>query len=249
MMQRVLVDGRRVERATLPIDDLGLGVWGVFEALRTYRREPFRIDAHLGRLHESARFCGVPWHNQLGAEIREVVLHGETRITLLLTGDGHRVVKGVPLDLSRVGAPVRVATRAWTPSPWLPGRVKHTNRLGWNLAVRDAGTDEVLFVSPEGTWTEANRSNVFVVKDGALLTPLDDGRILQGVTRDAMIEAAHRAGVEVREAPVPVGVYDEMYLCSTLKELAPVVELDGVPGPGGGVVGRRVMEAFRGLER
>ena len=68
MTQVVLVDGRRVERAALPVDDLGLGVWGVFEALRTYRREPFRIDAHLGRLRESAVFCGVPWHASVGAE-------------------------------------------------------------------------------------------------------------------------------------------------------------------------------------
>lgn len=71
-----------------------------------------------------------------------------------------------PLDLSRVGAPLRVVTRPGTPPPWLPGRVKHTSRAAWLLAASRAGVDEVVWVDPGGNWTEANRSNLFAVREG-----------------------------------------------------------------------------------
>jgi branched-subunit amino acid aminotransferase/4-amino-4-deoxychorismate lyase len=99
-------------------------------------------------------------------------------------------------------------------------------------------------------WTEANRSNLFVVRDGVFCTPPDDGRILQGVTRTMMLEAARSAGVPVHDRdPVAVGPVEEMYLAATLKELAPVVELDGAPGAGPGPVGARVLAAFREAAR
>lgn len=147
--------------------------------------------------------------------------------------------------MSRAGAPVRVVTRPWSPSPWLPGRVKHTSRMPWVLAARQAGVDEVIWIAPDGLWTEANRSNLFVVRGGVFLTPPDDGRILQGVTRDALLAAARAVGVDAREEPVPAGPCDELYLASTLKELAPVVEIDGYPGPGAGPIGAAVLAEFR----
>ncbi len=241
-------DGRGALRLDDPALLLGMAV---FETLRTYGGVPFRMDVHLARLGASARFCGIPWDAPREATVADEVrraataLPGETKINVILTGGGHRIVKAEPLDRSRVGAPVRVATRPWAPSPWLPGRVKHTSRAGWTLAAQAAAVDEVLWEAPEGVWTEASRSNLFVVRDGLLLTPPDDGRILQGVTRDALIEAARDAGVRVDERPVLTGPCDEMYLCSTLKELAPVTELDGAPGPGAGPIGRAVHAAFQ----
>lgn len=219
----------------------------VFETLRTYGRVPFRLGTHLARLRDSARFCGIPWHPEVEPELHDLAaaMPGESRLNVLLTAGGRRLVRAEPLDLGRAGAPVRVASRAWSPDPWLPGWVKHTSRAAWVQAARIAGVDEVVWIAPEGVWTEANRSNLVVVRDGMLCTPPEDGRILAGVTRACMLEAARAAGVPVSEAPVPIGPCDEMYLCSTLKELAPVVELDGAPGPGGGPVGARVLAAFR----
>jgi len=255
-------------RGALRMDDPALWTgMAVFETLRTRQGLPFRVEVHLARLRESAAWCGVPFHEGLQAELAQVaeaLVTGpggprEAKLNVLLTEGGHRIVKAEALDLSRAGAPVRVVTRAWAPDPWLPGHVKHVSRAGWVLAARRAGVDEVLWSAPsanlghlpahrrkgERVWTEANRSNVIVVRDGVLLTPPDDGRILQGVTRDGMLAAARRAGLPMREEEVPVGPCEEMYLCSTLKELAPIVELDGEPGPGGGPLGAALHAAFR----
>lgn len=236
----------------LALDDTALTLgMAVFETLRTYGRRPFGVDTHLARLGASARFCDIPWTDAIATCIRDelttvaAAIPCESKLNVVLTGGGRRIVKGEHLDLSRAGAPVRVATRPWAPSPWLPGRVKHTSRMAWVLAARQAGVDEVIWVAPDGMWTEANRSNVFVVRGGVFCTPPDDGRILQGVTRDAMLAAARAIGVPTCEEPLPAGPCEELYLCSTLKELAPVVEIDGYPGPGGGPVGARALAEFR----
>lgn len=254
MARRFLLDGMPSPdgRGTFALDDTALTLgMGVFETLRSYGRRPFGVDIHLARLGASARFCGIPWTDAVADAIRhELVvvadeIAGESKLNVLLTGGGQRVVTAEDLDLSRAGAPVRVVTRPWIPSPWLHGRVKHTSRMAWVLAARQAGVDEVIWIAPDGVWTEANRSNVFVVRGGVFCTPPDDGRILQGVTRDAMLAAARGIGVSISEAPVPAGPCDELYLCSTLKELGPVVEIDGYPGPGAGPIGRAVLAEFR----
>ena len=92
---------------------------------------------------------------------------------------------------------------------------------------------------------EGTRSNVFAVKDGRLITPPVDGRLLAGVTREALIWAAQDAGIEVRLAPLPAEEhYDELYVASTLKELTPVASLNGRPTSGEGPVGGAVLDAF-----
>ncbi len=132
-----------------------------------------------------------------------------------------------------------------TPPPEvaLPGRPR-----GGTSPLRNASPGHA--EAPLGVWTEANRSNLFVVREGVFCTPPDDGRILQGVTRTMMLEAARSAGVPFNDRdPVPVAPVEEMYLASTLKELAPVVALDGAPGAGAGPVGARVLAAFRDAAR
>lgn len=252
-MTTFLLDGAAPDPAALPGVLSDPALWSghaVFETLRTYGRQPWRVAEHLERLRESASACAIPCppDERLAAELVEVAaaVPGEAKLNVLLTGGGRRVVKAEPLDHARVGAPVRVATRPGVPPPWLPGHVKHTSRAAWLAAVRQAGVDEVLWFGPDGCWTEATRSNLFVVRGGQILTPPDDGRILRGVTRAALLEAGRAAGLPVREAPVQAGPCDEMWLSSTLKELAPVELLDGVPGPGGGPLGAALLSAFRG---
>jgi D-alanine transaminase len=133
------------------------------------------------------------------------------------------------------------------PSPWLPGSVKHCSRAAWGLAARQLGVDEVLLTRGDGEVLEANRSNVLAVRGGALLCVPMDGDKLEGVTQGALLDAARAEGIPVREDRFySSDSFDELYVCSTLKELAPVARLDGRP-IGGGPVGRRLHQAFRRL--
>ena len=134
----------------------------------------------------------------------------------------------------------------FVPPPWLDGTVKHVSRAYSRTAVRDAGVDEVIWIDSDGCLLEGTRSNVFAVRDGVLLTPPLDGRILAGVTREALLDAADDAGIPVQLRPMHKGeALDELYASSTLKELTGIDELDGVDAPGAGPIGQTVMAAFR----
>ena len=245
----ILVDGAP---GAVPGDDSGLlSGLAVFEALRTYQGRPFRLGAHLARLRASAAWFGISVAADavFSREVDDVIGDCATElvIVVILTENGRRVVRSSPVDPSRAGSPIRLATIPFEAPPWLPGWVKHTNRAGWLLAARQRGVDEVLLVGTDGTWTEANRSNILAVRDGVLHTPPVDGRILDGVTRRVLLECAAAGGIPVAETPLAPGSWDELYVCSTLKELAPVVELDGIPAAGAGPLGGRLHALFRHL--
>jgi branched-subunit amino acid aminotransferase/4-amino-4-deoxychorismate lyase len=136
----------------------------------------------------------------------------------------------------------------WEPTAWLDGRVKHGSRAVTEVARRKAGVDEVLWVGRDGCLTEGGRSSVFGVVDGVMITPPDDGRILPGITRQALLDAGREAGIPVTEGPLRADApFTELYASSTLKELAPIVELNGRPAPGGGPLGERLVQAFHAL--
>ncbi|MCP4807257.1 MAG: hypothetical protein GY913_25780 [Proteobacteria bacterium] len=220
----------------------------VFDTLRTYGPRAFRLDEHLGRLERSAATCGIPMPSRdlLNADIA-AVSGPDHWVRVTLTAGGNRIVEGRPIDQGRVGRPLRCATVPVLPSPYLPGSVKHGSRLGWVLAARQLAVGEVIFVDPNGHLLESNRSNLLAVVDGGIVVPPDDGRALSGVTRGAMLEAAGDLPLEVRDLRVDERL-DELYLVSTLKELAPVSELDGRP-IGGGPVGKTLHGRFRDLVR
>ena len=92
----------------------------------------------------------------------------------------------------------------------------------------------------KGEVAECTGDNIFLVRDGALLTPSMESGILEGITRDAVIEIARAAGIVVREIPLTkhdVYIADECFLTGTAAEVVPVVKVDtrpigaGVPGP------------------
>ncbi len=234
----VLVDGHA--DAQLPADDAGFtrGL-AAFETLRSYGPRLFRVETHLERLARSAAFMDVPCPlDEIRRDLARLDVRDDQVVNVFLT-PSHRVVSSRPLDPRRVGRAIRVATVPFEAPPWLPGWVKHTNRAGWELGAARAGVDELIFVDPGGCWTECSRSNLLAVRDGVAITPPLDGRILAGVTRSAVIEAAREAGVELHQAPLPAGRYDELYALSTLKEIAPIEMIDGAR------VGQRVAVGAR----
>lgn len=247
-MNRVLVNG--VADIGIPGDDPGLLLGlTVFDTMRTYGHAGFRFSQHLDRLEASAARFRIPCPERSLIESEIAANLGENcSVRYMLTAGGNRVLQVKPIDESRIGAPVRVARMDWNPPSWLPGVVKHGSRAAWMVGAQNLGVDEVILVDNGGFILEANRSNVFAVVDGTLVTPPLDGRFLPGVTRSALIEASEKAGLPLEERPLPYDApFDELYVSSTMKELAPVVGVDERPGPGNGPLGGRLLEAFREL--
>lgn len=251
----VLVNGIRSSdgRVSLDADDPGLLLGhGVFETMRTYGGVVFALEAHLRRLTQSAETVGVvmPSLHILKEEILRVVeaRKGESVVRLTLTVGGMRMVRAGALPSLPPG--LRCATRSWAPVPWLPGTAKHNSRLNSLMAVRDAGVDEVLWVDKDGFLLEGTRSNVFGVVEQTLWTPPLDGRCLAGVTREFLLHLAQELGISVREHPMQSAQrFDELYLSSTLKELTPIIEMDGKSVQGSGPIGDRLSSAFAAAVR
>ncbi len=252
-MQRIFVNG--IEGAGIPANDtsvlLGLTV---FETIRTYQGIPFRLERHLQRLTGSAKQMHIElpdqraMHDEIIFCLEQAPSDGPMRVRYTVSADGNRIVDVAPLDTSRIWEPISVGRLDWQPPEWLPGVVKHGSRAGWVVAAQQQNVVEVLLVDSKGCILEANRSNVLVVKDGVVRTPPLDTRFLEGVTRGALLEAAARENIPYQETPLPFDEsYDEFYLSSTLKELAPVVEICGQPAPGDGPIGCKLLEAFREL--
>jgi D-alanine transaminase len=125
------------------------------------------------------------------------------------------------------------------------------NVLGKQKAA-EAGCDEGLFVRDNGTVTEGTTSNAFFVRSGALYTHPADNRILNGVTREAVLEIARQQGVRVRHQAVTLAeaaASEEIFITGTVTEIGPVVALDGKPVGAGkaGPVTRKLRAAYRDL--
>lgn len=235
-------------RVLLDVEDQGLARGlSVFETMRTWSGRLRLIALHLDRLADSARALRIPMPPrptlEREAEQAARAIPGEAVVRITLT-ERTRIVHAGPMPIPPPG--VRVALRPHPEHPWLSGRVKHSSRAASVTAVRDAGTDEVLWTDASGALLEGTYTNVFAVQQGVLLTPADDGRILAGVTRRLVLAAAAQLYLPHGEGALPAhGPFDELYLTSSLKLLVPVVELDGRPAPGTGPVGQRLVAAVR----
>ena len=249
-MRRLVVDGVLCERLELDPDDPALTLgFSAFETLRAYGGRPFRLDEHLARLVDSAAWMGLPAPDRaalradIGLLLDDIGYDVNIRITLTPMT---RIVRAAPLGPPL--PPARVATRSWTPPPWLPGAVKHSSRAGGVLALRAAGTDELIWLDEAGFVLEGTRSNLFAVCGGVLVTPPADGRILAGVTRGAILDVAASMGLAIQARPLRLDeALDELYLSSTLQELRPIIEVDGQPAPGAGPVGAALRAGFAAL--
>jgi branched-chain amino acid aminotransferase len=111
------------------------------------------------------------------------------------------------------------------------------------------GYAEAIVLSPAGVVSEGSGQNLFLVRDGSLVTPVLDGTALEGITRDAVLVLARDLGLEVREEPVPresLYTADELFLTGTASEVTPVRSVDRITIGGGqaGPVTKRVQAAF-----
>ncbi len=249
----------------------------VFEVLRTYGGNLFAWDEHYARLRRSAErvFIDVPVDGAtLRGEVeRGLAATGneDSNVRIVLT----RGVGPVTLDPGTARAPLRVVLVEPVVAPpreayvtgiaavtvrtqrtvdgTLASGAKVTNYLESLLAVREAktqGAQEALIVDGRGDVVEGATSNVFVVKGGRLATPPVDAGILAGITRAHVLEAAAATGVAVDQRRLrPEDLYqaDELFVTSSIREVLPVVRVDGrTVGSGNpGPVARSLHRALR----
>lgn len=246
------------EEAVISVYDHGfLYGDGVFEGIRVYDGNIFKLEAHLKRLYESAQsiMIAIPYSkeemtqyiietirkNQLQtAYIRLVVSRGVGNLGLDPRSCSHPRVIIIAEELSMYpkeyyqrGIKIAsVASRRNRPDVLSP-QVKSLNYLN-NILVKmeanQAGVEEALMLNDQGYVTEGSADNIFIVKNGILHTPPVYLGALEGVTRNAIIEVAKKIGYEIKESPFTrhdVYTADEVFLTGTAVEVIAVIEVDG----------------------
>ena len=220
--------------ARVPVADDGLLRGdGAFEVMRLYGGRPFALEDHLARL---ARSCaGLRLEADLDALRRELaaLLQAsgpvEGLLRLVLTRGGRRIAIVEPLPSQPASA--RVGTVRYAPGRVLDG-LKTLSYGATMLAKRVAqerGHDEALLVTPHGRVLEGPTWSFFWVRDGELLTPPLEDRILASITRARIIEAAGAA-----EEPCTLEdalAADEAFIASTVREIMPIAAIDDTPLP------------------
>lgn len=232
---------------------------GIFEGIRCYEGNIFRLDDHLKRLYESALsiMLEIPLSYEemkaavvetvrknrlMNSYIRLVVSRGEgdlgldprncSKPNVIIIADQ---IKLYPQELYDNGMEiVTIPTRRNVPDALNP-KIKSLNYLNNILAKIEAaraGVMEALMLNTEGYVCECTGDNIFIVKDGRVLTPPTYLGALDGITRRVIMEICREKGIECLEQPFTrhdVFVADECFLTGTAAEIIPVTKLDGRP--------------------
>jgi branched-chain amino acid aminotransferase len=284
MAPKIYINGKLYDKADAKISVYDHGLLygdGIFEGIRVYGGKVFRLKEHVERLYDSARaiFLEIPLTPQQMSEavestvranakkegyIRLVVTRGAGSLGLdpRKTGDPQVIIivddiVMYPQELYDNGMEIVTAATARIAHNALSPRIKSLNYLNNIMAKVEgirAGCHEALMLNHKGEIAECTGDNIFLVKHGILKTPPLDAGILEGVTRNAVIELARAAGIPVQEPALTrheVYTADECFLTGTAAEVIPIVKVDGraigsgKPGP----ITRQLLEAFHQLVR
>jgi branched-chain amino acid aminotransferase len=254
---------------------------GVFEGIRIYDGKVFRLKEHVDRLFESARhikldiplsreqmveaiLSTVKANDKRNGYIRPVVTRGAGYLGLdpRKTTDPQVIIivddiSLYPPELYENGMELATVSTIRNHPNALNPRIKSCNYLNNILAkmeAHQAGCVEALMLNHKGEIAECSGDNIFLVKRGILRTPSIEAGILEGVTRDAILELAKKANIPVEQVPLTrhdVFTADECFLTGTAAEVIPVVRCDGrligtgKPGP----ITRQLRERYQALTR
>jgi branched-chain amino acid aminotransferase len=257
--------------ARVSVLDHGLVVGdGVFETLRVYRGVPFAWTRHLARLGASARGLGIrlPDADDLRAAADAVIAANElteARLRITVTGgvappgsgrgDAAETTFLLASPFEPAAPTVDVVVAPWSRNE--QGALAGLKTISYAANVRalayakERGAGEAIFTNTRGNLCEATGSNVFVVRDGVLMTPPASAGCLLGVTRALLLELARAGGLPAEERDLAVNALfdsDEAFLSSTTREVQPIARVDDRPVASvGGPLSARLADAFREL--
>jgi branched-chain amino acid aminotransferase len=270
------------ENAKVSVYDHGLLYGdGVFEGMRSYGGKVFRLKQHLERLWASAKgiWLKMPISQEEMAQavngtlatngikdgyIRLVVTRGAGALGLdpnkcsdpqVIVIADH--IQLYPKEMYENGLEIVTASTIRNHSAALSPRIKSLNYLNNIMAKIEglqAGCVEALMLNAKGEVAECTGDNIFIVRNGMLMTPPIDAGILEGITRDAVIELAAELKIPVQQVPFvrhDIFIADECFLTGSAAEVIPVVKLDsrvigdGKPGP----ITQKLTERFHQLTR
>ncbi|RUL87666.1 branched-chain-amino-acid transaminase [Tautonia sociabilis] len=270
MSLKVYINGKLFDKAEAKVSVYDHGLLygdGVFEGLRSYGGKVFKLEEHIQRLYASARaiHLEIPMARDELAEavldtlkvndltdayIRLVVTRGAGSLGLdpRKTTDPQVIIitdsiSLYPAELYDHGLKIVTAGTIRNHPAALNPRIKSLNYLN-NILAKIEGTNagclEALMLNHTGHIAECTGDNIFVVEDGVIHTPSVDSGILEGITREAVIDLARSIGLTVIERTMDrhdVYTADECFLTGTAAEVIPVIECDarligdGRPGP------------------
>ncbi|MFI2284119.1 aminotransferase class IV [Nocardia beijingensis] len=247
----------------------GLSVYTVFPVhVDGAARTAFRLEDHFRRLEESCKIIGMDrfaaeWdYARFRAAVVELVAANAPREDVFVRATVH-VVESIPGTRVR-GCAIRVSMFVYDAvpivpqdgmrlksSPWrripdnaIPSRAKvngaYVNSVLAKQDAIDSGYDDCVFLDGNGHVCELSAANIFLVRNGTLITPDVSCDILDGINRRTVLTLAAEDGIPVVERTVDLTelyIADEVFVTGTSSGAAPVVEVDGrlvadgVPGP------------------
>jgi branched-chain amino acid aminotransferase len=256
----IYLDGKLVpeEEAKVSVFDHGyLYGDGVFEGIRVYDGNVFRLKEHIDRLYESAKTIAMQMsltpeemtratldtiaaNNRRDAYIRLVVSRGkgdlgidpaktEKPTIVIIVAD----IALYPPELYEKGVHLVTASVRRIPLQCLDPRIKSLNYLNNIMAKMEAvraGAPEAVMLNYHGRVAECTADNIFIMKDGTLKTPAQLEGALGGITRGAVMDLATEAGIPCIKTTLGLhDLYnaDECFLTGTGAEIMPVIEIDG----------------------
>jgi branched-chain amino acid aminotransferase len=279
MAEIVYLNGKLIPRpqATISLTDYGfLYGYGLFETIRAYHGQVFRLEDHLKRLSASAKILGLAVKTkELKSAVAETIganRLASARVRLAISaGEGE-----MNADPTTCQSPtVLILAQKYTPYPQSVyekglravvssirrnsqsplARLKSASYLESMLArqeARRAGAEEAVCLNDKGFLAEASMSNIFIVTRGLLRTPGLDSGVLAGITREIVLELASRRGIPAREEDIrPEELFEaeEAFLTNSLIEVMPLTEVDGRKIGSGkmGAISGAILKAYRKL--
>lgn len=261
-----------IDQARVPVLDRGFMFGdGVYEVIPVYHSMPFAVEEHLTRLSTSLEAMRIPepmckkdWRNlfQVGidkANVAEAIIYvqvtrGVADVRSHVYADIEPTVLITVTPKQSVNSKLKFKLVVKEDFRWSRGHIKTTslaaNSLIKNTAIAEGYDDAIL--TRNGVLTEASSSNVFVVKDGAIATPVADNFLLHGVTRSRVVDLAKKGGLPITERDINTEELlgaDEVWITGTTIEIQPVFSINNqVLGNGeDGPIFKKIDRLFREL--